>query len=348
MQILALLFLALLPSISYSAYAAGDSSDGYPRKIVDSLGRDVTVDKPVERIIALGNYRTEAVKVLGDSDKLVGIDTDSQKNKYYFSDLTDLPQVGTWSEPDIEKIAELKPDLVITSANVARIKALNDSLSRLGIAVAGMDFYRDNLINSEVEKLGYLLDKEDRAKEYINWRDGYVNKIRDYVSGLKDSEKPTVYMEWGGHSNEPGKSYGNGSSGQAMCDFTGARNIAATLEEFPTVESEWVIVQNPDYIIKYVNLAGKWGWNSTKEAEVEADLLANRTGWNNITAVKDGSVYILSSEIAWGLDSIVLGAYMSKWFHPDLNIDPEKVYKEYLDRFLNVKYPDGTVITYKK
>jgi iron complex transport system substrate-binding protein len=146
----------------------------------------------------------------------------------------------------------------------------------------------------------------------------YDKKIRDFVGGLKDSQKPSVYMEWGGHDNQPGKSYGNGSSGQAMCDFAGARNIASKLEEFPAVESEWVIVQNPEYIIEYVNLGGKWGWNSTEEAKAEVVLMANRTGWSNITAVKDGRVYVLSSEIAWGLDSIALGAYMSKWFHPGI------------------------------
>ncbi len=340
-----ILFLLLAQFLSISALAGDASQDSYPKEIEDSLGRKVVIEKPVERIIALGNYRTEAVKVLGAEDMLVGIDGDSIENNHYFPELTDLPQVGTWSEPDIEAIAKLKPDIVITSASETRLKPLGDALGQMGIVVVGLDLYRDNTLKSEVEKLGCLLDKEEEAREYIEWREGYEKTIEDYVSHLTDDQKPKVYLEW---SNQAGKSYGNGSSGQTVCDFVGARNIAAELDQYPTLDMEWIISQNPDYIVATINKGTNWGWNSTEEAKTDLEKLTTRTGWSNIVAVKDGHAYVIGSEIAWGLDSIVFEAYCAKWYHPDIDLNPEKIYNDYLDRFLGVKYPDGMVIAYPK
>ncbi|MEA3282622.1 MAG: hypothetical protein U9Q68_08735, partial [Euryarchaeota archaeon] len=41
----------------------------YPRTITDSIGQNITIYRPVKRIIALGSYRTEAVKILGASER---------------------------------------------------------------------------------------------------------------------------------------------------------------------------------------------------------------------------------------------------------------------------------------
>lgn len=342
-SVLIIFFLLLAQMSFFSATAEETSDNGYPKTIEDSLGREIVIDKPIERIIALGNYRTEAVKALGAASMLVGIDDDSIANNHYFPELVSLPRVGSWKEPDAEAIAKLDPDIVITSANSARLVSLEESLRPLGITVIGLDFYRDNSIKSEVEKLGFILDKEDAANDYIQWREGYENIISNYVSGLSKDEMPTVYLEW---SNVPGKSYGTGSSGQVICDFVGARNIAEGLDEFPTVEMEWIISQNPDYIIKTVNLGGSWGWNSTSEAQADLEGMTSRTGWKSINAVKDNHIYIIGSEIAWGLDSLVFAAYCAKWYHPDIDLDPLEIYKYYLKHFLNIDYPDGLIIAY--
>lgn len=211
------------------------------------------------------------------------------------------------------------------------------------ITIIGLDFYRDNLIKSEVEKLGYLLNEEGKAMEYIEWREGYEDIIRDYVENLDEDDMPTVYIEW---STQAGKTYGNGSSGQALCDYTGGKNIARELDEFPVVEMEWIVVEDPEIVLKNVNLRGQWGWNNTEEPELIIDELNSRPGWENMAAVEVGRFYLYCSEIAWGLDSVVLQAYSAKWFHPDIDINPEQVYREYLDRFMEIEYPEDLIFVY--
>ncbi|HJH32527.1 MAG TPA: ABC transporter substrate-binding protein [Methanosarcinaceae archaeon] len=311
----------------------------------DSLDRIVTVNTPVERVIALGNYRTEGVKIIGASDKIVGIDSALKSSPHYFSELLDLPQVGSWMKPDHEAIISLTPDIVITSANSKRIVELEEKLKPAGITVIGLDFYRTDLVKSEVRKLGYVLDKRDEAATYIDWREGYEDQINNFVSSLPEDDKPLVFMEWG--SKEPASTYGGGSSGDTLCNVAGGRNICGELPQYPKVDYEWILNENPDVIIKYVSLGDNWGWNDTEESiGLISDVVGNRPGWDGITAVKNNRFYVISSEISWGCDDMSAIAYMTKWFHPELDIDPENIYREYLEQFMGVQYPEELMFAY--
>ncbi|MDM7935113.1 MAG: ABC transporter substrate-binding protein, partial [Methanothrix sp.] len=298
--------------------------------VADSVGRNVTIQMPVTSLVALGTYRNEAAKILRAQDMMVGVSSDIIKAGYYYPDLAGKPAVGTWSAPDSEAIVELHPDMVITSANLDRATKLEESLRPAGIPVLGLDFYRDNILRSEIRTLGYILNKNEEADRYLRWREGYEQIIRDYVAGLEEEEeKPTLFMEWGTKNTASEiSSYGRGSSGDAVSSLTGGRNIAADLPEYPKVDSEWVLLKDPDVIIRSLAPgSGKAGWNSTEEAaEILNSYIGERPGWSNLDAVKNNRVHLLSTEIAWGPDGIVGDAYYARWLHPEMDIDPEKIY----------------------
>jgi iron complex transport system substrate-binding protein len=323
----------------------------YPRAIIDSIGQNITIYRPVKRIIALGSYRTEAVKILGASERIVGISNDILKYDYYYPELLEKPTVGTWSKPDYEAIVSLSPDIVITSAHSERVLQLREKLVPAGITVIGMDFYRDYLLKSEMAKLGYILDRSDDARAYIDWRESYEMPIAEFVDGLAEDDKPQVLLEWGS-SNSPTviMSQGEGSSAGYVCTAAGGRNICAHLTQYPKVDSEWILKTDPDIIVKCVStgpILEKWGWQGTDEPErLINDIIETRPGWDELSAVKNGSFYLYSSEIAWGPDSIVGRTYFVNWFHPQFDADPEEVYREYLERFMDVEYPGDLTFAY--
>ncbi len=317
--------------------------------VCDSVDRNVTVGMPVTSIIALGTYRNEAAKILKAQEMMVGVSSDVPAAEYYYQDLADKPTVGTWSGPDSEAIVTLHPEIVITSANLDRTSKLEESLKSAGIAVLGMDFYRDDIIRSEIRTLGFILGKNEQADKYLQWRGVYDDLIRDYASGLSEEDKPALFMEWGTKNTiSEISSYGQGSSGDAVCNFTGGRNIAALLPEYPKVDSEWILEENPDVIIKTLAPeSGKPGWNSTEEAaDILSSFVDGRPGWSNLDAVKNNRIHLLSSEITWGPDGIVGVAYYAIWLHPEIDIDPVKIYQEYLSQFMDMQYPEGAVLAY--
>jgi iron complex transport system substrate-binding protein len=317
--------------------------------VADSIGRNVTIKMPINKLIALGSYRTEAVKILKAEDEVVGVSSDIKDLKYYYHNLAEKPAVGTWSAPDSESIVRLLPDIIITSANLDRATKLEGSIRSAGIAVLGLDFYRDNILRSEMRTLGFILNRNEEADRYLRWRDGYDQMIRDYVAELKQEDKPRLFMEWGTKNTiSEISSYGKGSSGDSVCNFTGGINIAADLPEYPKLDSEWILKENPEVIIKSLAPSkGNSGWNSTDEAAAILKIyIEGRPGWNNLDAVKNNRINLISTEIAWGPDAIVGDAYYAKWLHPTLDIDPEKIYKEYLEQFMGLEYPGGVVLGY--
>lgn len=78
--------------------------------IKDDLRRDVAVPSRVSRIVTLAPNLTEMVFAIGAGDRIVGVDDSSN----FPAAAKALPKVGGM-QPNIEKIAALKPDLVIAS-----------------------------------------------------------------------------------------------------------------------------------------------------------------------------------------------------------------------------------------
>ncbi len=88
------LFLAL---ICIASAAGDDHGPGYPRTIADSTGRMVTIQQPIERIVVLNPEAADALKILDETDKVVGVVEDITKKKY-LSELGGREIVGTWKE----------------------------------------------------------------------------------------------------------------------------------------------------------------------------------------------------------------------------------------------------------
>src|SRR5580658_3055131 len=78
------------------------------------------------RIVSTFPSVTETLFALGVGDRMVGVSTYCR----YPPAVLSLPKVGTYSKPDPEKIALLRPDLVIIQRSA---NALADRLSALGI-----------------------------------------------------------------------------------------------------------------------------------------------------------------------------------------------------------------------
>ncbi|HJH30627.1 MAG TPA: hypothetical protein C5S50_00160 [Methanosarcinaceae archaeon] len=301
--------------------------------LIDSANRTVTVNKPVERIVSLSSDSAEAIKVVGAKENIVGRSM-HVNDEAFFPDLIELPSVGSATKPDCEKILELQPDIVITYALWKDpVNELEEKLKPANITVVCLDCYKPFELEKDVKRLGYILDKRDRAEEFIDFYQSYLITISERVEGLSEEDKPRVYSEGYGDYT----AHGIDSGGHQMIVMAGGINIAADLPKGAKIDPEWIIEQNPDVITKAVRSSVSCGYDVDDPSEVIAlrEVVVSRPGFNAIVAVENDRVCMIAPYINTQPAFFVGITYRAKWFHPELfeDLDPQAIHQEYLTEF---------------
>ncbi len=112
----------------------------------------------------------------------------------------------------------------------------------------------------------------------------------------------------------------------------------------PEVDPESVIVNDPKIVIKIYGTGslsfGGYADDDTSEMETLREEIMNRPGWNDITAVENGNVYILSIDVFGGAKYFIGLDYLAKIIQTDLvsDLDPKTVHQEYITRFQELDY----------
>lgn len=148
----------------------------------------------MDRLVSLAPSATSIVRALDAGDRLVGVTA--------HCDAPDVARLGGWLNPDLDRLAELDPDLVLTNDRLQ--SDLRDALRDRGFAVDHTepttldDVLRSfRTIGEAVGRPARGRDLEDRARER-------VNQIRAATPDGED--RPVVYCEeWG----EPPMAAGN-------------------------------------------------------------------------------------------------------------------------------------------
>jgi vitamin B12 transport system substrate-binding protein len=131
-----------------------------PITVTDDQGRDVTLPQTARRVITLAPHATELVYAAGGGDAMVG----TVKGSDFPEAARQVPSIGDGNQPNIERVAELRPDLVIGWLPGAT-EPLMPTLRTLGVPVFFSDPRTLGAIPEEVETLGRLLGTEAAANK---------------------------------------------------------------------------------------------------------------------------------------------------------------------------------------
>src|SRR3569623_1966251 len=121
----------------------------------DDAHSTVTLDAPARRIVSLAPHATELLFAAGEGPYVVGVSQYSD----YPPQAAHIASVGSSTALDVERIAMLKPDLVVawSSGNSA---AQVTALRRLGIPVFESEPRDFDSIASSLERLSALAGTE--------------------------------------------------------------------------------------------------------------------------------------------------------------------------------------------
>lgn len=314
--------------------------------LIDGVNRNLTLEMPLEKILPMNMRQAIAVVVLGGEEKVIGVDNTVAERKKLFPQLSLLPSVGAVSEPDVEKIVSLKPDLVITFTNAPMPDKLDDKLPE-EIAVVRFDLSRASSLEEEMAVLGYLLGDMNSSQKYLKWYDRYINVIEETASKIPEDDKVKVLMERE-KSSDSGPSvrwaYANETGFTDLADLAGGVNIASgRMANQGDLETEFVIEKDPQVII---GLSYKGGYKSNNLTPMKAyyDEIRSVEGFGNLSAVKNGQVHIISGDFSIGPQLVVGVATVAKWLYPDefQELDPVQAHKEFLSDLMNLNYNPET------
>ncbi len=330
--------------------------------ILDGNGVPITIREPVERVVVEYLDNADMMQILKKTDAVVGVDLAVAKSPAEFPELSRKTNVGAmYKDPDYEKILSLDPDVLLTFSNVTSEKQKN--LPGVSVVFAGL--YYPDLLSPEtsaftdgVNKLGYIMNARDEAEEYIQWHIGSINKIKSLTEKIPDGEKPRVLVAaYPDADKKTIYTFAKIDTLSNMVSLAGGKTIAADLPDFLKssyrieVDPEWVIEQDPDYIILLVVATTYSGVLMDPPSGYEADdptgmkkaleAFQSRPEYSNLTAVKNGHVYIISGNMRNDASKGLIGAaYLAKIFHKDKvgDLDPEELHREYLQKFLGLNY----------
>ncbi len=207
--------------------------------VVDDSGQRIVLAKPAQRVVALAPHATEMLFAAGGGGKVVGVVRYSD----FPAQAKALPQVGDYTQIDIERVVALKPDLLVVweSGNNARQLA---QLRQLGIPMFFSEPVKLDDIATTVLRLGQLLGSDAAAS-------AVAGRFRASIAALaaRYAKAPTVrmfYQVW----DKPLYTVNGRQIVSDAIRLCGGENIfARETAKAPQVGVEAVLNENPEAII---------------------------------------------------------------------------------------------------
>ncbi len=227
-----------------------------PVSVVDDRGVILVFDKPPQRIVSLLPSLTESVCALGKCGALVGVDRFSNWPK----SIQDLPKLGGMGDVNIERIVQLKPDVVLLEKASPVIARLNS----LGIKTFALDIKSMGDEERALQKLDAILGTAESRRVW-NQIQQQVMRANKQLSLLEKNIR--VYVE----VNPAPFAAGRASFiGEILSRLDLINIIPDSLGPFPKINPEFVVQAKPDVIL----------FTEPSPAEIK-----RRPGWSSIPAV---------------------------------------------------------------
>ena len=243
--------------------------------ITDMMGREVKLSAPAQRIVALTAADCEILYAIGAGEYLVG------RGEYcdYPDAVLDVPSVQSGYETNVEQIIALHPDVLLMSA----MDQTADQVAQLenaGIRVVVSD--ADDIAGTyqAISMIGALMGREAEADAVIASMQETFDQVKRENSGktIYFEVSPLQYGLW---------TAGAGTFMNEIAEMIGLTNCFSDVNGWAEISEEQVLSRNPDYI---VTISMYYGEGPTPTEEIMA-----RAGWENVTAVKNGTILTLEN-----------------------------------------------------
>lgn len=235
-----------------------------------------------ERIVSINPTGTEMLYAVGAGDLVVAVDSFS-----YYPDGTPITDLSGW-EPNVEAILSYEPDLVVMDWN----DDVQGSLEAAGVTVlliTAPATFED--VYAQIEMVGDATGFEAGAIDLV---EEMRNEVDDLIADAPDASGLTYYHEL----DNTLYSVTSTTFVGAVYGLFGLTNVADPADAdgasfgYPQLSDEYLVDADPDLIFLADTLC----------CAQSAATVAERPGWDQLSAVQNGTVIELNDDIVsrWG------------------------------------------------
>ena len=222
------------------------------------------------RIISLIPSSTEIIFAIGYGEEVIAV---SNYCNYPAKEIDGLPKIGD-QNLNIEKIISLKPTILVDTNGIH--KKYEAIFNKLHLNYVNLSIKQLEDIPLEAARLAEMLGNKNKADSFIEKWNLEISRL----STNKDMSIPKIYMEiW----NNPIQAVGGNNIMDSIITTAGGKNALENIKDFPVVNSEILMVANPDIIIL-----------AYPDANIES--VKKRPGWKSIKAVKNNQIFAINQD----------------------------------------------------
>lgn len=268
-----------------------------------------SADQTSQRIISLAPSITETLFALGLGDNVIAV-TDFCD---FPAEVTKLPKVGGYTDPNLETIIAMQPDLVILLANQQRVVEQLQQLNIPSLPVLNTSLAD---IKNTIAVIGQRTQHQSQADELLNKINRKIAFIADKTKGLS---RPTVMLTMG-HSIDSKHIKQVFIAGQHdfyndLITLAGGQNVyQAQQPNVPSLSVEGIMQLNPQIIFDIYPEAD----------DHHFDLEQILQQWHNlkyVDAIRNNRIHLIEQDYATipGPRIFLLLDQLARLIHPELD-----------------------------
>ena len=287
---------------------AASSSSSTAYEVTDEQGTVVSMPAKPQRILTLSMSTDEVVLGLVKPDHMVAVN--SLLDDPVSSNVVELAKTipGRVTNPTVEEIAAMKPDLVIVPdwGDITLVASLRD----LGIPVVVCKGARNlEEIEETVRLIAQAVGEPERGEKLVAQMDAKLAAITEKTKAIPESDRKTVVL-----ISLMGSYGGIGSSFDDACKYAGVINgrAAAGIKDGQAMSNEQLVAINPDVLfLPTYNNHGSYDVASFRSKYLDDPSL------QTIRAIQDGRleepdeayIYNCSQDFVFGVQEIAYRVY---------------------------------------
>jgi iron complex transport system substrate-binding protein len=244
-------------------------------EVVDSLGRQIALEKPAQRVVSLAPHLTEVAFAAGAEEVLIGAVSYSD----YPEAAKAIPRVGSYDNVSYETLVALNPDLVLAWRSGNGDEVIK-RLQALGFTVYVDESKTLEDVSHSLRAVGQLTGNEKTADAAAQVFMAQLTHLRETYSSRQAIS--VYYQIW----DEPLLTLNGDHLISDVVRLCGGRNVFAdALSLVSRISVESVIRTDPQVIIASGMDKARPEWLDTWRA------------WTSMTAVRNEQLYFVPPDI---------------------------------------------------